>query len=153
MRRALLLAVVLLAVSGCPKPGPGSKGPLTEEQKIAWLKLRREFKFQGLHVAGFKTAEKEWQLRDWSGWAKEVRPPLTGKGDADEIARQVAADPYIKIAVILDLMSGDSPQIVAWVYDDGKGIKRLEGPPDADLNKTLAEFLLDLQRRAAGSGR
>lgn len=139
---------------------------LTDEQKAAWLKLRRANarKESPYYVAGYVVSAKEWRMWAFSlnaqwhwRWQSGLGTPLPtdifkypGKGLewATALAKDRAADPGVKACVVLDLFTGDRPVIAAWCFDEGNGAKVGTAAPSPEMQQSATAYLLYLQQHA-----
>jgi hypothetical protein len=143
---------------------PNAPPPLTEEQRIAWAKLRRTKKEQcyqlaalvsDSRLAAFSKDPKRWEVwglgRDGYGWGPAPAWDFvdSGKRPAIEIAREeamaIVQNPAVRIIAIVDLYSAENPQVVEWVHDDGHGAKTLADAPSQEYADGLKGYFGQLQ--------
>ncbi len=162
------------AVAGRPVPaaaGQAVRAQLTEDQRVAWQKLRRRYAEPTYHVAGYLTTAKGWRMHctdpdgvDPFGWVNGLGRPLqdakgamlkfrepgaqTGLGEAKRLARLLARGNAVKATAVLDLFGGESPAIVEWARDDGEKVVVTVEAPSPNLLDGLRDFLARLQVNA-----
>lgn len=163
----VLLVAVILANSGGASGSSGagasgslrgaaSGGRLSQEQAIAWEKLRRHLPpyaigayFPGRDGGQWKVLGINSPSEIGSGslpW--RTRPYWLFTYDSeDDVAQSSswASQPNIQCIVALDLRTGPSPVATAWFADRGNGPARLPGPLSRELQQSLDRFLLEFQ--------
>jgi hypothetical protein len=142
-----------------PKLAPG--GGLTDDQKVAWEKLRNRRRAAGaiFGVAGYITRKERWQMMAIDAKAEYLTRWVdglgTGFGEMDDSqgpmswAPGLASQPDVKLTAIVDLFTEKEPRIVSWFYDDGKGPKRYKQSPLSGMDSSLRKHLLMLQAGAS----
>ena len=155
MAWAVFLVVALSRPPGVAGPGLSPRGdrgaPLTEDQRVAWEKLRRKYNDLkcSVYVLGFIIPDHAWRQRivpEGSGfpkWADSLWFPYGGEG-----AASLAAQPNVRATAIVDLFGGTDPKVLKWFHDDGTGGKELQSAPTPELDASLKAYLHDLQTRA-----
>jgi hypothetical protein len=109
----------------------------TEEQ-LAQLEVFRLF--PGFPKDGIAFVE-DIQPGDEVSFSRTRIPPAV-------IARKLAKQPEVKVAVILDLYTHESPAVITWFLDDGKEVREYRQAPTPELQRSLREFINRLQSNA-----
>ncbi len=150
---ACVVCVVLAA--GCGTSGPGVASgkasnvkPLTEDQKVAWKRMRNKYG-PCYHVAVL--TKDGWMLYD--AFEQEYSPSIPRLKEnafgsitsAETKAMESVRSPRFKSVAIVDLFSEQTPKAARWFSDDGTTVKKYDQPPTPDLDKSLKEYFLFLQ--------
>lgn len=174
MIRTFLLATMLALACSRPVPpdapegGGGKKeenekenrkpAPLTEQERMDWRKHSRGWEKPTLTVAALRRdgwvtfrlspLGPEWK-RHAAGSVYFPAPDFPGVAErmSKEDATREAARPGTTAAVIVDLAS-DPIAPVLWFMDNGDGPKETKEAPSQELAASLANYLLETQRKA-----
>lgn len=132
---------------------PDGVKPLTEDERAAWNRLRRQYKNdpcqkaallrgKGWHIHGVH-AFKHYGYHKWT-----LGRLGSSLADVSEWGQRKAAESNIDGVAIIDVGTHPDPVAVRWFRDDGSGVKQSDAAPSAALAQSLKEYLLELQRRA-----
>ena len=154
MAWAVFLVVALSRPPGVAGPGLSPRGdrgdPLTEDQRVAWEKLRRKYNDLkcSVYVLGFIIPDHAWR----SALCRKAPGSPNGRTrsgflTAAKAQASLAAQPNVRATAIVDLFGGTDPKVLKWFHDDGTGGKELQSAPTPELDASLKAYLHDLQTR------
>jgi len=134
------------------RAGSGLAPGLTEEQRVAWEKVRAQYPDHPGQMFVYKAPDRLWRPTTYVlgsglyhiGWGYELGDP-----ELDQSAVRMAARTDVSAAVVLDMFSAPAPRVLRWYYSDGKNILRSQEPPSAALGSSLDAHLHQLQVHAS----
>ena len=161
MKRALLCVLLAgCAPASTPAPAPERPGKpaektkgLTEEEKVAWERVRKRHGPGWLLAARTTDGWAQWDVsvdrggvfRDWPGDLSVPGKSDNPEQDCRRGALQEASRPNHRWTVVIDLTGGPRPRAVAWFRDEGQGVKEVKAPP-ADVVAEFEAHVPHLQR-------
>jgi hypothetical protein len=115
--------------------------PLTADERMAWNKLRRGIN-GNCDVAEYDIADKSWR---WST-GNHLAVPFDA-AMATKIGQDVAGQPAVKVAVVIDLYTAERPTPLLWCHDKGGGTQTTKRNPFPELDASLHAFVTHYQRQ------
>ena len=148
---SIFLMVLVMGCEGAKEVKREGADKLTNEQKIAWKKKRREAKVAGtFQVVGCVGKDRVWRGYASFMWADPyLFPNNHDEASAKLLAKKMASDPEISVVVLVDLYSEESPHAVQFFRDDGNSVKTYPKAPGEEVDKGLRAYFLQLQRSLA----
>jgi hypothetical protein len=127
----------------------------SEDEKIAWRKLRQMHADEPVYVLAFTLPEQRWFVCTYLTPGREVNArwleaSYTKENDesprelreAMKTAEEFVGRPDVKAAAVVDLFSGDEPRVLRWFQSDGRQA------PERQLEDSLSAFFAELKRKA-----
>jgi hypothetical protein len=153
MPRPLGLGFLLLVLFGCTPAGNSSgEAALAPKERTAWDKYRRSgVTAPDYRIAVYRLKEKAWRLYSpEGGWKSRLEGAgIHEEEEARATAKRAASQPNNKAVALLEMLQEQDPEIVEWEVDDGRGAQSSERAPSAELERSLKDFILQLQRSAS----